>query len=92
VGTLYLEEMRRTTESEEIRMDSCGYTWDDGRMPRPATGKTKVRHIRIPDSVWEDAKTQAEEDGTTVSAAVVAFLTRYGAKVRRRPPDEETGD
>lgn len=39
---------------------------------------TPPRSIRIPDEVWNAAKTEAAQRGETVTDAVVRFLTRYG--------------
>ena len=39
---------------------------------------TPGRHIRVPDAIWHAAQARAEQDGTTVSAVVVAALIAYG--------------
>ena len=41
---------------------------------------TPVRHIRIPDDIWNAARVAAESDGTTVAAVVVAYLRGYTAR------------
>jgi len=41
---------------------------------------TPVRAVRVPDDVWKAAQDRAAAEGTTVSAAVLAFLKRYGKK------------
>lgn len=38
---------------------------------------TKVRGVRIPDDLWNAALEKAEREGTTVSEALRAFLTRW---------------
>lgn len=43
-------------------------------MTRPGT---KGRNIRIPDALWDAFKQLAEERGTTASAEVLAFVSRY---------------
>jgi predicted HicB family RNase H-like nuclease len=35
------------------------------------------RSLRIPDELWRAAVAKAREEGTTVTAVVVAALTRY---------------
>lgn len=42
----------------------------------PSKGTT-ARNVRVPDDVWEAAKTKAEEAGTNVSALVQEFLREY---------------
>lgn len=39
-----------------------------------------TRNVRVPDDLWEAAKEQAERDGTSVSAVLVAALRRYVGK------------
>lgn len=53
-------------------------------MPRPATGKTPVRHIRIGDEVWDQVQHIAELDETTHTNVVKAALAEYIAKRRRQ--------
>jgi predicted HicB family RNase H-like nuclease len=38
------------------------------------------RSLRIPDELWRAAVAKAREEGTTVTAVVVAALTRYVSK------------
>ncbi|WP_158566811.1 hypothetical protein [Actinomadura craniellae] len=47
---------------------------------RPATGETKIRGVRVPDAVWEEAKRKAAEEGKTVSDVVNELLRKYNAK------------
>lgn len=71
----------------------CGDTCDHERMPRPATGETKVRNVRVGEPLWQAAKAKAKAEGITVTDVIVRALTRYvSTPPRRRPPDEETGD
>jgi len=53
-------------------------------MPRPATGKTPIRNIRIGDEIWEQVQRLADMDGTTMTDVVKAALTEYIAKRRRQ--------
>lgn len=64
----------------DFRKDTC----DDHLVPRPATGKTPVRNLRVPEDIWRAAQEQAKADGRTLTDVIVAYLRRYGAPVRRR--------
>ena len=46
-------------------------------MARPATGKTPVRSLRVPDGVWDAAKERAQAEGRTITDVIVAALHRY---------------
>lgn len=37
----------------------------------------KSRVVRVPDQLWDAAKTRADEKGETVSDAIRKFLERY---------------
>jgi hypothetical protein len=39
---------------------------------------TPLRSLRIPDDVWSPALARARREGTTLTAVVIRFLTRYG--------------
>lgn len=52
-------------------------------MPRPATGRTPVRHVRIGDEIWEQVERIADQDDTTLTDVVRTALTEYIAKRRR---------
>lgn len=43
----------------------------------PNKPKTKIRGIRVPDELWEDAQRVAKARGEDVSAEVRAGLERY---------------
>lgn len=43
----------------------------------PNKPKTKIRGIRVPDELWDDAKTVAAARGEDVSTEVRAGLERY---------------
>ena len=45
--------------------------------PRPATGKTPVRGIRVPDPLWHRAQARAAERGETLTEVVLRALHRY---------------
>jgi hypothetical protein len=45
--------------------------------PRPATGQTPQRSIRIPNNIWEALERIANEQATTPSAVVVTALRNY---------------
>jgi len=69
-------------------------------MPRPKTGVTPVRHIRLGDEIWEQVERAAAEDNTTATAIVKAALAEYMAKrakrrrlqAKERVTDEELPD
>jgi hypothetical protein len=70
-------------------------TRTDGRpeVPRPPTGKTPPRTVRIGDEIWEHVKLAAAEDGTTPSAVVVEALREYIAKrARQRRAQQSKGE
>ena len=43
---------------------------------KPAT-ETRIRHVRVPDSIWIPAAQRAEADGIRISEAVRALLRGY---------------
>lgn len=53
-------------------------------MPRPKTGETPVRHIRLGDEIWDQVERAAGEDGTTATAIVKVALAEYMAKRARQ--------
>lgn len=52
-------------------------------MARPATGKTKLRNIRVPDELWNAAMTEAQAEGRTLTDVIVSDLHRYVNRRRR---------
>jgi hypothetical protein len=56
-------------------------------MGRPATGKTPLRNVRVPDRLWQEAKTKAAAEGRTITDVIVSALHRY---VSARPPQQDT--
>ena len=46
-------------------------------MPRPATGETPVRHIRITAKLWGQIAQIAEDEGRSATSIVVEALTRW---------------
>ena len=54
-------------------------------MPRPPTGKTPVRNLRVADEVWLPALAKARAEGRTLTEVIVASLRRYiSTPVRQR--------
>jgi hypothetical protein len=49
-------------------------------MPRPATGVTPKRQIRIGDAVWDPAIERARAEGRSLAKVVTEFLATYGAQ------------
>ncbi|MEV7394920.1 hypothetical protein [Streptomyces sp. NPDC091215] len=58
-------------------------------MGRPATGKTPVRNIRVPDGLWSAAMAKAKAEGRTITDVIVSALHRY---VASRPPAQDDED
>lgn len=58
-------------------MDFCKDTCDDQAVPRPATGKTPLRNMRVTDEVWLPAIAKAVAEGTTVTEVITASLRDY---------------
>ncbi|GGX40873.1 hypothetical protein [Streptomyces noursei] len=52
-------------------------------MSRPATGKTPLRNIRVPDDLWAAAKKEAKTEGRTLTDVIVGDLHRYVNRRRR---------
>lgn len=70
-------------------MTSSSDTCDDRPVPRPATGKTPVRNLRVAPDVWQPALSAAREQGSTITDVITQFLRWYlrtpGAKLPERP-------
>ena len=64
------------------------YMCDDQGVPRPATGKTPLRNLRVPDDVWQAAMAKARAEGRTLTDVLVAYLRRYIST----PPKKRTDD
>lgn len=56
-------------------------------MPRPATGKTPVRNLRVPDEIWKPALAKAQAEGTTLTQVLTRYLARYIATPPREKKD-----
>jgi hypothetical protein len=52
-------------------------------MARPATGKTKLRNVRVPDELWDAAMKEAKAEGRTLTDVIVSDLHRYVTRRRR---------
>lgn len=65
-------------------MIACTHTTGSTSMPRPATGHTPRRSIRLGDEIWEQVEHVAALDGTTATGVVKAALMEYIAKRRRQ--------
>ena len=70
-------------------MDFRTYRCDDEPVPRPATGKTPVRNLRVIDEVWRPALEKARAEGRTLTDVIVAYLRRY---ISTPPRKREDGD
>lgn len=49
-------------------------------MPRPKTGVTPVRNIRIGEDLWRSAQASARDQGETLTAVIERALTAYVAE------------
>lgn len=52
-------------------------------MARPATGKTPLRNIRVPDDLWSAAMAEAKAEGRSLTDVIVGDLHRYVNRRRR---------
>ena len=70
-------------------MNSRKYTCDDQQVPRPATGKTPVRNLRVVDEIWLPALAKARAEGRTLTDVIVTYLQRYiSTPPRKRGEDD----
>ena len=53
-------------------------------MPRPRTGETPIRHVRVSGRIWDEIGRIASEQGRGVSAVVRDALVRYVAWYKRQ--------
>ena len=63
------------------------YMCDNGEVPRPATGKTPNRTLRVPEDIWRAAQEAAADQGRTLTEVIVTYLKRYVATSQRKPKD-----
>lgn len=72
-----------------VSMSSRTHTCDDQKVPRPATGQTPSRNLRVPDGIWSAAKAKAKAEGRTLTEVIVAYLRRYVSTPPRKKADAE---
>ena len=65
------------------------YMRDDVVVPRPRTGRTPVRNIRVAEQLWRDAQAKAEAEGRTLTEVLATYLTRYVATPPRKQRDRD---
>jgi hypothetical protein len=66
-----------------------GYVCEDQNVPRPATGKTPARNIRVEGELWRAALAKARAENRTLTDVLVAYLRRYvSSPPRKQPPVE----
>ena len=58
-------------------MSSRRYMCDDLDVPRPATGKTPLRNVRVASELWQRAQEKAKAEGRTMTDVIVTYLRRY---------------
>ena len=68
-------------------MDFRTHTCDDLPMPRPATGATPSRNIRVADGLWKAARAKAKAEGRSLTEVIVAYLRRYVSTPPRKRDD-----
>lgn len=56
--------------------------------PRPATGLTPVRNIRVADHLWRTAQDKARREGRSLTEVITAYLRRYVAAPDRTKPHQ----
>jgi hypothetical protein len=56
------------------------YTCDHQEVPRPATGKTPVRSVRVAEAIWRPALERARAEGKTITQVITELLRKYGAE------------
>jgi len=71
-----------------MRTSFCTYVWQTWAMPRPATGKTPVRNLRVPEHIWGPALDKAKAEGRTLTEVITAYLRRYISTPQRRRPED----
>ncbi|WP_392838771.1 hypothetical protein [Streptomyces sp. LN500] len=52
-------------------------------MARPATGKTPLRNIRVPDELWKAAMEEAKLEERSLTDVIVSGLHQYVTRRRR---------
>lgn len=65
------------------------YMCDDQEVPRPATGKTPLRNLRVPDDLWQAALAKARAEGRSLTEVLIAYLRRYVSTPPRKRSDDE---
>jgi predicted transcriptional regulator len=73
-------------------MLACTQEPGSPHVPRPKTGQTPIRHIRIGDEIWEQVEWVAEQDDTNATSVVKTALAEYIAKRRRQARAQAKGD
>lgn len=53
-------------------------------VPRPRTGETPIRHVRVSDDLWGEIERIAAEESRTKTDVVVEALTRHVARANRQ--------
>lgn len=61
------------------------WTQQQGRtVPRPKTGETPIRHVRVEDGLWGQIAEIAAAEGKSVTAVVIDALKRHVARHKRQ--------
>lgn len=56
---------------------------EGGTVPRPRTGETPIRHVRVGEDLWSQVGEIAREQGKSMTAVVVDALKRHVAAHKR---------
>lgn len=75
------------TAKNKVEIGFCTYIWQTVLMPRPATGKTPNRNLRVPEQIWEAALAKARAEGRTLTEVITTYLRRYISTPPRNRPD-----
>jgi len=59
-------------------------------VPRPKTGETPIRHVRVEDRLWTQIGDIAREQGRSVTSVVIDALKRYVTWYKRQ--QKQVGD
>jgi predicted HicB family RNase H-like nuclease len=62
---------------------------EDQGVPRPATGQTPLRNIRVANELWAAAQAKAKAEGRTLTEVIVTYLRRYVSAPPRKRADDE---
>lgn len=74
---------------EDSRKYPRKYMCDTEDVPRPATGKTPVRNLRVADDLWHALQEKAAAEGRTVTEVLTTYIKRYVSSPPRKPKGDD---